>query len=151
MSLESRWQKFLGQNGRKRFLLFEATCFLAIGRMALLFFQFSEIAKMLGRTASTADMNLSPGADTEAEQVGWGVETMARHVPWKCSCLVQALAAFWMLSRRGIVGTVHFGVAPAAGKKFNAHAWLRCGSRIITGGNNLDQFKVLTSFSSGAR
>ncbi|MDD2856973.1 MAG: lasso peptide biosynthesis B2 protein, partial [Desulfuromonadaceae bacterium] len=104
----------------------------------------------LGTVGLESDTAVSAAQDEIAQRTGWAVETMARHTPWQSRCLVQALSAWWMLSRRGVRGTVYFGVAAAeTGAAFNAHAWLRCGSRIVTGGPNHESFRVLSYFSKG--
>jgi hypothetical protein len=94
---------------------------------------------------------ISSHYDAVAQHVGWAVETMSRHVPWESRCLVNAISAWWMLNRRGVFGTVYFGVTHAPNNELNAHAWLRCGSRIVTGANGYERFRVLTCFSKGER
>lgn len=108
---------------------------------------FRTIASRLGQAGEESADTISPSLDSIAERVGWAVETMARHLPWDSRCLAQAIAAWWMLARRGIHGTVYFGVARNPDKQFDAHAWLRCGMRIVTGGNGHEQFRVISCFS----
>jgi hypothetical protein len=45
--------------------------------------------------------------------------------PWKNKCLVQSLAARWMLSRRKIPSQLSLGIAINQDKKMIAHAWLK--------------------------
>ncbi len=108
---------------------------------------FRTIASRLGQAGEESADAIPPALDSIAGRVGWAVETMARHLPWDSRCLAQAIAAWWMLARRGIHGTVYFGVARNPDKPFDAHAWLRCGSRIVTGGHGLGQFQVISCFS----
>jgi len=128
-------------------LLIEAAFALGAARLVLALLPFRRIAARLGRAGEESADTIPPALDNIAEQVGWAAETMARHLPWQSSCLAQALSAWWMLGRRGIVGTVYFGVARNPDKPFDAHAWLRCGMRIVTGGNGHEQFRVISCFS----
>jgi hypothetical protein len=54
-----------------------------------------------------------------------------------------------MLRRRGLEGTVSFGAGrtEAAEPEFSAHAWLRVGACIVTGGPGRERFKILTTFA----
>ena len=76
---------------------------------------------------------------------------MARNLPWENLCLVQAVTASLMLNRRAIGATVYFGVALNKTSSFRAHAWLRCGKRIVTGEETYNDFKVISFFSGVSR
>jgi hypothetical protein len=59
---------------------------------------------------------------------------------------VQAIAAKLMLKRRGIPSTLHLGVAKED-NRFMAHAWLRSGSIILTGGAGRERFTIISTFA----
>ena len=139
--------QFLSLPSQKRCVTAEAVIALAGARLALLCLSFRRISVYLGRKGAESSTAVPSVHDETARTVGWAVETMARHVPWESRCLVQALAAWWMLGRRGVPGTVYFGMAHNPEKPFNAHAWLRCGEHIVTGGKGHERFQVLTSFA----
>lgn len=87
------------------------------------------------------------GAEAErARGIGWALRTAARHLPWTCRCLAQALAGRWMLKRRGISSTVHLGVDRGRDRWLDAHAWLRSGEVILTGGAGRQRFKAIAAF-----
>ena len=44
---------------------------------------------------------------------------------WKNACLVQSIAAKWILNRRNIKSTMFFGFNFDEGTKFIAHAWVQ--------------------------
>jgi hypothetical protein len=54
-----------------------------------------------------------------------------------------------MLRRRGLEGTVNLGVCDGKSAEFEAHAWVRVGSSIVTGGRGYERFKTFTTFSRG--
>ena len=130
-----------------RALLVEAFWTLATVRVIMALHPFRRIAASLGEVGGETPRSVPPAHDEVARQVGWAVETAARHVPWNSRCLAQALAAWRMLGRRGIAGTIYFGVQQNPARPFDAHAWLRCGDRLVTGGEPGEQFKVLVNFS----
>jgi hypothetical protein len=56
-------------------------------------------------------------------------------MPWRADCIIQALAAERWLRRRGIPSALFFGVPKEPRKEFVAHAWLKAGERVVTGGD----------------
>ncbi|WP_054743244.1 lasso peptide biosynthesis B2 protein [Cellulosilyticum ruminicola] len=69
-----------------------------------------------------------------------------RYTPWESKCLVRALVVSWLLRYYKIPTTLYFGVAK--GKSLLAHAWLRCGTYIITGGDVQKDFVEVAHFSN---
>jgi hypothetical protein len=68
------------------------------------------------------------------ERVAYIVPIMGLRVPWRSDCVVQALAARRWLARGGVGSNLCIGVRSDA-QGFQAHAWLRVGERIVTGGD----------------
>jgi hypothetical protein len=66
-------------------------------------------------------------------------------LPWNCTCLVRALAAFRVLRRRGCRTSLCLGVRKNP-SDLEAHAWLSHGSRVITGGTEATGFSPLVLF-----
>jgi hypothetical protein len=150
LSLFRKTVKFVYLPLHNKLLLFEALAVLLIARVSLRHSPFHKLAERLGTLGLESSAIVSPSYEEIAQQIGWAITTMARYVPWESKCLAQAISAWWMLNRRGVIGTVYFGVAPPdSGKQFNAHAWLRCGSCIVTGGPIHEKFHVLSYFTKG--
>jgi hypothetical protein len=128
-----------------RVLLVEASVALSVAGLRLRVSPFARIAERLGRhMAETADTEDSVKVAT-ARRIRWAVETSARHLPWKPVCLPQALAAKRMLARRGIPSTLYLGVDSA--RQLDAHAWVRVGRVIVTGGPREERFTVVSTFA----
>jgi hypothetical protein len=68
------------------------------------------------------------------ERVAYAVPVMSLRVPWRADCLVQALAARRWLARGRIASSICIGVRKDQ-QGFQAHAWLKVGERIVTGGD----------------
>ena len=132
-----------------RGLLLEAACWLALARLAVLTIPFKRIAPHLGTTGAHSAEQVAPETAAAARRVGWAVRAVARRTPWDSNCLAQAIAAKRMLRRRRIPSTLYLGVArpvPEAGG-LSAHAWLRCGAEILTGGRGHALYTVLSTFA----
>jgi len=132
--------------GRKR-LLGEALLALALARLFMAFLPFHRIAAWLGAPGAETPLAAAAEQVRLAQQIGWAVGVWARRVPWDSRCLAQALAATAMLRRRGLEGTVSFGAGRIDGAEFSAHAWLRVGPCMITGGPGHERFKIFTTFA----
>ncbi len=108
---------------------------------------FRRIAAWLGTPGAEGPPTATAEEMRTAEAIGWAVEVLGRRVPWDGRCLAQALAASGMLRRRGLEGTVSFGVCEGESTGFDAHAWLRVGSCVVTGGPASERFTVFTTFA----
>ena len=56
-----------------------------------------------------------------------------RNAPVSLVCLPQALAARWMLRRRGVATQLYIGTKRAAEENREFHAWLKAGRTWVTG------------------
>jgi Transglutaminase-like superfamily len=137
--------------GARRWLLGEALIALLIARAALALLPFRRIAAWLGTPGAESPATATSEEIRAAQEVGWAVGTVARRVPWDGRCLAQALAATGMLRRRGLEGTVSFGASQGESAGFDAHAWLRLGSFMVTGGQGHQRFKAFTTFARRRR
>jgi hypothetical protein len=134
----------------QRLVLLEAACYLAAAHVAVHILPFSWVAPRLGNLGEPAsETQLSQEQQIQAQQVGWAITALARYYPVDAKCLAQAIAGKWMLKRRGVLSTLYLGVERVhEGEKWlEAHAWLRCGTDIITGDPHHERFKVLAAFT----
>lgn len=74
-------------------------------------------------------------AQESCAHIAFAIPRVARRLPWRADCLVQALAGQAMLRRRGIAGTIAIGTGRHPDGSFAAHAWLVCGDQVILGGD----------------
>jgi hypothetical protein len=88
-----------------------------------------------------------------AEEIGHVVEVVGRCLPFRTLCLQQAIAVRRMLARRGIPAMVYLGVArdrtdrAQADQGRAAHAWVRVGSRVVSGDGVLEKFAIVARFA----
>ena len=126
---------------RERWLLFEVWCALFGLDLALRCLPFSHIASFCQRLPTT-------GGDGDAAslppitQLAWLVTVAGRYSLVPTTCLKEALALSWLLSRRGIATTLRIGVAHRHGD-LAAHAWLERNGRIILGKADADAYAPL--------
>lgn len=131
-------------------MLLEAVLWLGLLRAAVLLLPFRRIIRLLGLRSGTEAVTVDPVHFVKAVRIGWAVRAAAARTPWESACLVQALAGLAMLYRRGLPGTLYLGVAKNRDTpdRVAAHAWLRCGEFILTGGGGHAQFRVISVYSA---
>lgn len=114
---------------KKAFLL---RCLLLVAtmRVGLSLFKFERLRKVTSRG------DLSGETDVDyLKRVAWGVSRASAYVPG-ASCLTQALAGQYLLSRRGVASQIRVGVDRESRQQVKAHAWLVSGDWIVLGGSS---------------
>jgi hypothetical protein len=139
-------RKFIALQSEMKLLLVEAYLFLAGGSL-LKALPFHRIAPMLGSYMEETPDQPAREDEEVIRQISHAVHLMSRYTFWESECLVKAVAAMCMLHRRQIDSTIYLGIARARRGDLAAHAWLRCGSMIITGGEVMNQYTVVGSFA----
>jgi Transglutaminase-like superfamily len=143
----SNLKRYWSLHGSRQGLLWEALVALAVAQLAIVCLPFRRIAAWLGTAGAESPATAAAEQVRKAQDIGWAVSVVSRRVPWDGRCLAQALAATGMLRRRGLEGTVSFGVCEGEVAEFDAHAWLRVGPCVVTGGPGYQRFKTFTTFA----
>lgn len=146
MLLIRRVKKFFALSWREQRLFMEAFCLTGVVRLTILLLPFRWLAPFLGRHMCESPMKEDSVKLAAAGRIGRVVETVSRHTPWESKCLVQAIVGKIMLRQRGINNTLYLGVGKNEGNLV-AHAWLRCGETIITGGQGQERFTMVGKFA----
>lgn len=121
----------------------EAAALLVVSSIAIPLLGSARTTRLLG-VPSAPKAVPKVRAPEEALHVGGIVEKVAALLPWRPSCLRQALAVRWMLHRRGIACQCHLGVVSVA--PFSAHAWVTVDGAVVVGGpvTNMTRLSTFT-------
>ena len=135
MSLANDLRRAAALGWRGRMDLLRAAAELAIARIRL-----STIAPeaLVARDRIEGREAPSPGQAALIDRVAFALPRMAARVPWRASCLVQALAGQRWLARFGIASELVLGARKPVDGDMEAHAWLKAGERIVVGGESGD-------------
>lgn len=125
------------------FVLLSCRALLELARARLRFAHFSvrEI-EALNAAARKQGGELEDGQRRLLGWIAYVVPRIARIAPWRSDCLVQALAAHRWLAAHRIGSEIVIGVDHPQGGPFGAHAWLKCGEMMVTGGE-VDRYTVI--------
>lgn len=115
-------------------------------RTVLWLFPFAYLERYLGRKGSQSPEVVPKAHARLSWRVSYAVERMSRYTPFRATCLVQALAAKWVLDRRGVPNTLYLGVHRLE-TGFGAHAWLNVGLETVTGGLTREANAVVATYS----
>ena len=109
---------------------------------------FKKIAGKIGKLQ--VESSTFPISSDMINDVEHAVRRASRFSLHKSKCYDQALAGKFMLNRRDLPATMYFGLAKDAQNGLSAHAWVRSGSRIVTGKKGMENFTVIAAFGDPA-
>ncbi|MEO7248406.1 MAG: lasso peptide biosynthesis B2 protein [Novosphingobium sp.] len=114
--------------------LLRAAIELAYANRRLGAVRVSELALSLsGPDAQGAPLSLAQHA--LVSRVAFAVPRMGSRVPWRSDCLVQAMAAQRWLASVGLASELFIGARHDGAESIAAHAWLKVGAIVVTGGD----------------
>jgi len=137
--------RFLARPRSERWALVEAAAVLSVAAIVVAAVPFARIAKWSARPPRTSGRPASDEARFIAD-VSRAVGVAARHVPLRAKCFEQGLAAQWMLRRRGVATTLHYGVAHSPDRNLAAHVWVSAGALDVVGCTIRADFTELARF-----
>lgn len=124
---------------------------LVVSRLRLSVLTFPRVYPKLGHLMAESPHTDPEGCEGLVEGIALAIDRMRWYLPWQSNCLVRAVAAHRMLSRRGIPHTLYIGMAKSVDGAFEVHAWLRCGSRVVTGGGQLERYAVVAHIANAGQ
>ena len=122
----------------------EAWCLIHLAKLVIMFIPFKKIASRMGKlqVESTHDLK-SMAVSTKIEHA---IRRASRYTLHNSKCYDKALSAKALLFQFGLPATIYFGLAKESENKLSAHAWVRCGNRIVTGKVGMERFTVIACF-----
>jgi hypothetical protein len=130
------------------FILNYALC--GVARAAINVFPLRRISPYFGPFKKTLVISTLPNRRQLglAVRIGQSVRLAAKYTPWDSSCLTQAMVAkFWCrLFKIPYVFYIGFAKAPEEPSGYKAHAWITAGRVLVTGGNGLMDYNVISSY-----
>lgn len=126
----------------------KAYIYSGVARIFIIFMPFNILRRIMGKYKEESNEIVDVNTYKIARKIGWVVSEAARYTPWNSKCLVQALTTQRMMREKGIATTIYLGVRKGKDNEMLAHAWIRCGSYIITGGANENEYVVVAKFTN---
>ena len=134
---------------KRRGLTVKAVFLAALARFRIYFYPGSKLHRYLGEIGKETDKNAIEDINKQHDIyfIADKVARVANRVPWESKCLVQAMVAQRLLRGYGLSSTLYLGVGRdnRTGGKMIAHAWVRCGTYYVCGGNG-ENYGTVASF-----
>ena len=132
-----KWRNFFALSPEERSLFLRAYALTWAVRLQLWLLPFEYTRRIATACAKRAHQQ---SLSDDVGGICGAVVRAARYVP-AATCLTQALAAWILLSRRGIPSSIRFGVVPNGRGQIAAHAWVEAAParpgeppRVLIGG-----------------
>lgn len=120
----------------------EAFAALLLASLAIAVLPF----RTLMGTIANPQGDVPPGdVDRLSRNVTQAIRRAERRLPLRIVCLHKGLATHWMLRRRGVATSVHYGISPGD-TALKAHVWVDAGGRTIIGEDESDGFARVATF-----
>lgn len=126
---------------RDKWLTVQVWLWAAVFRMVILFVPMKYIKKYYGISGEESSELESKESYMIARKISYYVNHVSEQTPWESKCLVRALTAQRLLTKKDVSSTLYLGVRNEDNKMV-AHAWLRTGCYYVTGGNGNDYTMV---------
>lgn len=113
---------------------------MILASVAIRLVPFRQLARLIGGEGPAAR-----AAEREVATIRRAIRAWSRRLPWRTLCFEEGLTAHWMLRRRGLRSTLHYGAATIDGQ-LKAHVWVRSGDVDVVGCDNAADFALLATF-----
>jgi len=133
-----RLKRLAGLTREERLLLLRGLLVVGVTRLALWMLPLAIARRVIPITARVREA-------IPVERLVWAVKVASRCVP-QATCLTQALAVQALLASAGYASSIEIGVTKDTARRFEAHAWVICGSQIVIGGPEVSSYVRLTSW-----
>lgn len=133
--------RFLHLPRREQALLFQAALAILLVRLTLVLFSMRTIGRLISCIDSSRTTNL------RIRPIILAVGSVARFMPGT-TCLVQALAAQFLLMRHGHKPSLTIGVTKDKVGGFAAHAWVTCENEIVIGAQVTENYLSILCMGS---
>ena len=146
------WPRFRALSTRDWLLIGEAAVLLFLVSVGASVLRFRTLRYLihrygLNRCGGSRGSSTDGLSSEQVRRIAWAVVAVARRLPTRTTCLMEALAAEAMLHRRGCACELRFGVrAPGSGSSpLAAHAWIEHQGVVVLGQlENLSDYAVLS-------
>ena len=130
-------------------LFIEAAFWLILLKILVKFCPFKWISPHLGtiKHPEQPSAELDPKTQKIIRHITRSISRAGTYLPGEYVCLPRSIAAKMMLRRFRIPNTLYLGIKHASNEKMKAHAWLKTGSRFVTGKSGHQEYTAIAMFS----
>ncbi len=140
--------KSFSNSPREVKVLFLKAYFLsALVRFSLVFMPFKKILAWQGQVNVESPNTEDEGSLSFRKSLQAAIRLCDKYTLWSTECYTRALTGKILLRHHGLPGTIYIGFNKKSNGSYAGHAWLRSFDRIITGGEEMNDFTVHSFYS----
>lgn len=142
---------FLRLPGARKALAIEAILALLAARLLVWRHGEHRALRKVGDLTVDGDAPVPDGRDGDAaiaREIAWAITVVPHVLRQQHKCLVEALGAARLLTRRSVPWVLKVGIAHGQAVPLAAHAWLIAGGRVVTGWAEARGFTQLMVYRS---
>ena len=117
-----------------------------INRLIIKFVPFKTIGEFLGQYMVLSNVTVSEKKLRQAKVIAKLLRYITQITPWRVMCFEQALTAAQLYKVLGIPFDIFFGTKRMTDGSLCAHSWISVGGQVMTGGEEMADFKVLANY-----
>lgn len=122
----------------------EAFLLLALAYSLIRWVPIRRWRRWLGPMDGGKPASLAASQQSDALAIGALVEQTGNAAPFAAKCLAQAMAARWMLARRGIATQLCLGARKGQDwRSHDLHAWLMAGDKCVVGAEEYESYRQI--------
>jgi|SRR6516165_5123088 hypothetical protein len=134
--------KFFRLPAVEKRVLFQAAAWLVLLRVLLAAASFARVQRLVSRACGAGAPGVRCSGAPAPSRIGYLVAAAANLFPGT-TCLPRALATQVLLGRHGHGAELHIGVNRDSQGRFQAHAWVETGGRVVIGGSDVTGYKPI--------
>ena len=138
--------KWLSYSYKEKLLFIKVFFITGIYSFIINKIKLNKYSKILGYENQESAYEICEEMKYYAQKIGSIIEIVSKYTPWRSECFVKAMTVQKMLKHKGIESTMYMGVK-RDDEKMIAHAWVRCGSIYVVGGNG-ENYAVVKKFKN---
>ena len=144
-----RLKRFSQYPFTKKLLFFETVFWSLMARAMVFLLSFSQTKHILGLKPYEAHALKAVNTIVQTGQgkiVSAMINTVNRYLPWKNTCLVQAITGKILLKRKDIESVIVMGLRKDGKGELKAHAWLLYTEGVVTGFDENGEYTPVAYF-----
>lgn len=125
-----------------KILFFKAFFLSAFVRFTLVFLPYRKVLSWKGHINIESPIIADENSITFRKSLKLAILLCDKYTFWSTECYTRALTGKLLLHQYGLPGTIYIGFAKKKDGVYAGHAWLRSYDRIITGGEEMNEFTM---------
>ena len=147
MKLLKKIHSFSSTAKAVKILFFKAYFLSGLVKFTLIFLPFKKVLRWKGKVNVESPTHPDEASLSFRKSLQSAMLLCDKYTIWKTECYTRALTAKILLNNHGLPATIYIGFGKNTNGEYKGHAWLRSYDRVITGGEEMNNFAIHTFYT----